>query len=139
MTIHAAVYSILTADTGVTDLVSTRIYPIIAPESASMPYITVQRIDSQHEHFMLGSSGMTRQRVQIDCWSDSMLSASNVAEAVRESLDSYRGTVGSLDIRRASLESEDDEYEPPSDDSEDGAFRVSLDFVIWHRESAPNT
>ena len=137
--IKTALYDLLAADGTVAGIVSTRIYHQAASTNADLPYIVIQRIGSIHDHHMTAATGLTRPSIQIDCWSTSSTLAQALAEAVREALDVYRGTMGtdSLFVNVASLQGENDDYEIPRSDEEVTSYRVTQDWLIWHAESVP--
>lgn len=96
-----ALYGRLTAVSGVTDLVSTRIYANAAPAGIRSPYIVYQQISGPRVHTCDGPLNLTRSRYQITCWSDDQYDdAEAIAEAVRVALDGYSGTVAAVVVRQ---------------------------------------
>lgn len=140
MSLRTAIYDHLGDETDITDVVSDRIYPDVAPEGADLPYITVNVVSTFHSHHMTAASGLAQARVQIDCWTTSSTGRETLSEAVREALDGYRGgSMGddSLDVRSVHLEDDAQTYEPPTTGSDVGVFRQRMDFMIWYAESVP--
>ena len=86
MTIEADLYSVLAADAGVSALVSTRIYPNLAPESAANPLITYFMLAGTREHTLPGANNMKRKLVQISCHADTYSGAKALAAAVDSAL-----------------------------------------------------
>ena len=125
-----AIYSRLQAVTGVTDLVSTRCYPLVLPQNPTYPAVRYQQIDGFGNSAMGSDTGVVEATVQIDSYATTYTDARALAEAVRAALLRFRGTVASveiLDIFRAS---------GPNDIYEENVKirRVQYDFNVWHRE-----
>jgi len=138
MSLKEAIYNLLTSDATVSSLVSTRVYPEIAPTSSSFPRITYTKISNEHERHLTGESGVAHPTIQIDCWARTALEAETLGEAVRKCLTRYSGTTSEVNIRDIFLEAERDDFEQPDDNSQIGVYRVSFDFVVWHVEDLPN-
>ena len=83
MSIETTVYSTLSGASGVTNLVSTRIYPLMAPDSAAVPYITYQVIAGNAHDILIGAAMSERKLVQINCVSNSYSNAKAIATAVK--------------------------------------------------------
>lgn len=142
MSIQAAIYEHLIADTTVLGLVSTRVYVDVAPHSAvGLNHITYQVISAQHVHDLGAASGLVRKRIQIDVWATTSITRDSISEAIREAMDGYSGDMGAVgatvDVRDCYLDNEVDGYEVPETKNEFGIFRRTMDFMIWHTESVP--
>ena len=134
----AELFAYLNADAPLTVLVGARIFPQIAPPSASFPRVTITRIVNGHERHMLASSGLSRATYQIDSWALNSPSVEAVAEALRNALDGFIGKLmGGIDIRSIFLVDENDNIEEPTDGSDNSIYRISQDYTINHRESIP--
>lgn len=132
----------LAANAGVSAIVSTRIYPHSAPQSATMPYIVYQRIDAVHEHHMRGASGMYHSRVQLDLYVSSYSGLIALRDVVRLALDGYVGdiTVGSdiVRIKKCFLDNDQEIFYPPEDATQKGIFRAILDYIVTSEEVTPS-
>jgi uncharacterized protein DUF3168 len=94
------------------------------PQDDGYPAILMHLINDASGHTLDGSDGLSRGRVQIDCYGDGYGDATNLAKAVVQVLDGYRqdrfrGIF--LDVRRDNTERSTNEAERP--------FRISLDFL----------
>lgn len=123
----------LVAVAGVTALVSSRVYPVKLPQSATLPAVTYQRISTVREGAMGADSDIVRVRVQVTSWADSYSGVKSLSEAVRAALQRYSGTSAAVDVRDCFLDSELDLY--GEDESEAGVHAVAQDFILIHRES----
>lgn len=92
-----ALYKELTTDAGVAALVSTRVYPRMIPQDASLPACAYQLISNVPEHsHSPGRSDFWRARYQITCTALTYDGASDLAEAVTQALDGFRGILGGM-------------------------------------------
>lgn len=127
----------LKAVTGVTDLVSTRVYGVV-PQGATYPLIRLQRIGSEHHHHAGGAAGVVQALVQIDCIGRLMSEAKNVAEQVRLALQGWDGTQGDTTFQSVLLTDQRDLEESDQQGGELGHFGVSMDFTVTYQESIPS-
>lgn len=128
--IDTAIYTVLSGDSGVSNLVGTRIYPLYAPQEPTLPYLVFRRVSIVNRDLtQSGVSGLARSRFQIDSYADDPLEAKQLAAAVRSALHGYSGTVGSEEILKSESVNEIDGF-----DLDLGAV-VSLDFIISYTET----
>lgn len=129
-----AIHALLVADSAVTAIVGTRIYPIRAPDNAVLPMLTYQRVSNVKEHYVSRETATFTDTIfQIDCWvkqSDTIGVLRNLATAVRTVLDDYRGITSGIDIQGILS---DNEFDQPWDD-ELKIFGVTQRYRIFHRE-----
>lgn len=141
MSLNSAIYHYLQTRTGLTALVSTRVYPSAAPSSVAKPYITYVKISSEHTSHQTASSGLAAPLYQFDVWADSALSAEAVYEQLRLALDTFSGTMGTgayaTTVERVIVQDDDEGHEPPKDGSQQATYRHRIDVTIWHRETVP--
>lgn len=107
------------------------------PQSAQRPAITYQRVTGGHEHRLTGSSGTAIPTFELDCWADSYEAADQLAEAVRQVMQGFSGTMGSTTVHSVILDDEADQFTPPSDGSDNGIYSITLRYRIRHTESIP--
>ena len=88
MSAEETLYSTLTTKNGVTALVGTRIYPLQAPASATLPYAVYQRISTEVTNCLSGDAGLDFPLFQITSWSASRSEAMACATAIRTALAS---------------------------------------------------
>jgi len=135
MAIETALYSILSSDSGVSAIISTRIYPRIVPQLASLPALSYQQISGPREHTMSGPAGMVKSRWQINCVVESYSALRALADAVRKALDCYSGTASSTKIDVGFLDNENDGFDSIHDVKSSKRYTKILDFIIWFQES----
>jgi hypothetical protein len=126
--------ALLLAHAPLTALTSTRIHWLRAPQAVARPYVVLQSISGIPDVTHQGPSGLVAGRVQVDCYGDTYGSAKTVARAVTGRLSGYRGTPtppGTTVFDGIFKDAERDGYEDEA--SPDKLFRVSMDFIIWHK------
>ena len=133
-------YTYLQTKSGLTALVSTRVYPDTAPQTATLPFLVYARVSTvrEHKHGTTGGTetGLTQARIQIDCYAATYSALASLCDQVRLALSGYRGTIGSGFCYRAMLDMEIDLPASPDFGEQIGVRRRTLDFVVWFAETA---
>jgi len=132
-TIETVLYSILTADVGVSSLIATRLYPMIIPQGINMPAMTYQKISGQWQINMAGPHNMSRERFQFNCWAKTYSETRALAEAVREILNGYDSTVNTIKVHLITLENEFDEIRESDDVRQARRYGRIMDFMVWYK------
>jgi hypothetical protein len=115
-TIEGAIISLLLADPTVSGFVGTRIHPATDPQHIQRPKLTFQRLRTDRSESVGGftNDGPTGHAVaviQLDCWSDSQVTAKQTIAAVRRCLNGYSGEASGVSIGTVRV---DDERELPA-------------------------
>lgn len=134
-----ALYYKLANTTGITNLVSTRIYPVgEAPSNATYPLIVWQRVGAVHQRHMVAANGLAHERYQFDAYGETALVVQQIADAMRAALEMYTGNMGesgsTVNVSRVFLENDAASYEPPESGGDKGYWRVRMDYTFWHTE-----
>jgi len=130
--IETALMTFLLAQSGITDLVSDRIYFVIAPQETEKPYMVVTKVDGPRSHSHEGSSHLAHPRFQFSVFATKYSDAKNVIAALQTALDGYSGTMGGesgVKVGAALYEDENDFYE-----TDTKLHHVAADYIIWHSE-----
>lgn len=130
--IESALRALVLADSAVSALIGTRLYPQKLPQDPTYPAATYQRIDGPRLYDHGGATGLAEGRFQFDVWATTYSSAKAVAAAVRAALSGYSGTTGGVEIAFIRCLSESDRYEPQEGDTGDRG--VSMDFWAQYTE-----
>lgn len=77
---------VLLAASDVTDIVSTRIYPMRMPQRGSLPAVVYQQISNTPVNSLDGDSGLDNLRFQITAWARTYSQAVELSEAVRNAI-----------------------------------------------------
>lgn len=143
MSLYRALYTYLGGVAGVSALVGSgsdaRIYPVVSPEGAAFPRISMVRVGDTHPDTTLASSGIVHVRMQVNCWDDDFDGASDLGDAVRNALHGFSGRMGddSLDVRYVTVTTRRETYDAPHDGSMVGVYRSIIELSITHAISVP--
>lgn len=145
MTVQQALYTTLTSATGLTALVSTRIYATNRPEQSTYPAIEYSVIDETHEECLDGIAGWCDYSIQIDIYSRTYTEARNIAEQIRLVIQAEHGNLGDtgsppaggISVGIYGWKARDLGTEILGDGSL--VYRVMCEFVIGTAETQPNT
>ena len=132
MRLDEGLVAYLTGNAGVSALVSDRVGPAPLPQDSEQPAVTYQIISRTAQYTHRGPAGLTRPRIQVDCWSTTYSESQQLAEQVRLALSGFRGQMGDVSVSGLFQEGAIDLHEP-----EANLFRVSMDFLGWVAEAIP--
>lgn len=121
---NTKVYDRLIADTSITSLVSTRIYPDLLPQSPTYPAITYTEVSMQPVMSFDGPNALQNSRFRLDCWAETRAAAIELAKAARSVM-----VTNAADFS-ATILAETPFYEPDLE-----VYRESLDLSVWQTES----
>ena len=135
-TVEVGLVSYLTGYSGLTTLISTRVYPFMIPQGATLPCVTYQRIDTPRSltHGDSGATGtLARPRFQFSCWAATLSSAQAIAYQLRAALNGKTGSIGTapnaVTVRAILVDNEMQDYEPETE-----LYRVIADYLVWQEE-----
>ena len=138
--IAEGVFSFLATQTGISQLVGTRIVPDMAPKNMDYPRLVYTRITTTRPKVLQGVIGTARARFQIDAWGLTRASADGLADAVRQAVQAWQNNPapppwGTMYIEDVTILDEGDDYEAGQDSSDQGAYRTRIDLEIWYQEA----
>lgn len=129
MTVNTAIYTQLSGDATLSALVSTRIYPVNAPQDAALPLVVYQRVSGPVGYSQSGATGLTWPRYQFVCKAATFDGVRAVADALYSAMDGFTGTVSSMTIHKAFKEFEADRFHDAINE-----WITQQDYIIWHQE-----
>lgn len=91
MTLEEAIYARLSGAAPVAALVGTRIYPILAPQGAALPYVVFTRQETENLAHLGGRGTHDRVQVTVQALAEDTVSARAVAAALQDALDEWSG------------------------------------------------
>ena len=86
------IYGILGATTAIQTLVSSRIYPHIAPQGVSMPFVTFATIQRRPTDTKNNVSKLDVYQVEINIFDPEYTACCTIADAIRTALDQKKDT-----------------------------------------------
>ena len=132
--IGTAIFTILSADSTLTTLLGTsgstagmvKIYPGIAPQHETPPFLTYQRISTPPDLCKEGLK-VLNHHYQVNAWDDSPDDLNTIADRVRTVLQNTAGTYASAVIQCINFDGDTDEIEETLDPP---IFGRAMDFII---------
>lgn len=128
-----AVRDALVSDPSVASLVGDRVYPVIAPASASLPLITWRRSAIQRVQTLSGPGGFPTVILAVDIYAVTYEAVRELADRCRRCLDGY-GTADtqSVVVNNVSLENESDGFVQLAGGDVPPVYSVSQTYsVLW--------
>lgn len=126
--IEEALTALVTGNTPVATLISTRFHPLVISQKDGLPAACYQVITTSREFDQGGPDGFASPRFQITITGESYTQAKSVATAIRQAINGYRGTIGTVVIFGIFLENEYD----GSNNLDTGLSTVRQDYrVNW--------
>ncbi len=114
------------------DEVSGRVYPLVLPQSATLPASVYQRISTLRHHAFEEDTDLSRPRIQIDHYSTSYGRVKDVAEECRDLLQNKSGEIGDSDTVENVAVLLTDESEYYEEDTQ--YYRIRQDYFIYFDE-----
>lgn len=105
MTVHDAIYSRLSGYSTLTALVSTRIFPDIAPQDQVLPYVVFRVVDTIPAQIKDGASLNNTYNIEVMSFAKTFSSAQSIIDACSSRLDYWQGTSGGVTIRHSKVDS----------------------------------
>lgn len=141
MTMESDLITFLKNDADVAAIVVARVFPLIVPQSQSVPAIRINLITHESEVDLGGVTGEARATVQIDNYANTFDTTVDLAEKVRVALvadNNGARTMGSTVVSQTKLTGKTDEPPfPEPGKSSRNRFNRSLDFELDYTEAAP--
>ena len=129
---EAAVRNALVTDQAVAALVGTKVYPVLAPATATLPFITWRRISVQREQGLAGPLGNAMVMLSVDVYAETYEAVRDLADACRVVLDGWGGTYQNAVVKNVSLTNEADGFVTLAGGDVPPVYTVQLTFsALW--------
>ena len=136
---EAFLFQRLTSQTAVSSLISSRVYPLIAPQGTPLPLVVYQRTAVERPQSLSGNVGNPVVTLQLTTYGTSYTSVKSIARAVRIAIDGWTGTTAGVTIQRSTLRTEADGVDLPADDQMLPYYSVQQSFEFRIDETVPTT
>jgi len=100
----------LVTNTVASSIVGSRVFPVLAPATAALPFAVYRRSSIRREQTLGGPSGLPIVNVEFQIYSTTYESARQAADAFRQVLDGYAGSLDNVNVQNAALEQESDDF-----------------------------
>ena len=131
MGVEAAIYTRLNGYTALTSLlsVSNAIYPVVAGQGATEPYLVSTVVDGDTNKAMGANVNPSDTLMDVAVISNDMDACIDIAKQVKNALDRYSGTSSGTVIQHIFYEGENDVFDPDKK-----YFQRTLDFRVHYEE-----
>jgi len=133
--IEEALRTVGTADSTLTGLIGTRLYPMVIPRGAALPAVAYQRISTNRESAMAqtAGAGLPWARFQFSCYDSTYSGAKAVANALKAAYNEYGAVVSGVTIEAIHVDNESDIYSELLDKDE-SSYGILVDLIVWYLE-----
>jgi hypothetical protein len=128
--------TVLVSDPAVASLVGQRVYPVIAPAAAALPFVTWRRSGVQRQQTLSGPMGMPTVTLTIEAYAETYEAVRDLADRIRLALDGYGGTpADSAVVKNVSLDNESDGFIQLTGGDLPFVYSVTMTFsVMWSEQ-----
>lgn len=131
--IEEGVRSILLANSGVTDLISTRVFPWLRQQGTSLPAVVYTLDNTEPQQSLGGYDGLTRASLTINSIADRYGDAKSLASAVRTALNGYTGTpTNGHPIKSLVHDNDTGIVEDSAIGNDRGVSIIESEYIIWY-------
>lgn len=123
-------------DPEIVALLGDRIYPVIAPASAALPFATWRRQSVTRQMTLGGPLGMPSVSLAVDIYAESYAAVRQAADHCRRVLNGFTGGVGNyLHVSIVSIESESDGFVSLAGGDLPPIYSVTQTYsILWQSE-----
>jgi len=130
MTICADIIDELVHDSGVANLVGSRVFGGVVPAGVAFPFIWVQRRGVDYAGALEGEAEPLREFFDLECVSLVATEAAELSDAVRACLHKKSGVIGGGNYTWCSVSDAAETYVPRNLDAAEHLFVSSLDVEV---------
>lgn len=132
---EAVLRSALVANSAVSALIGTKVYPVIAPASATLPFATWRRVAVRRQQTLAAPMGMPVTSIEYSIFGSTYEQARDVADAMRAVLDGYGGSANNTEVKQTSLEQESDDFVTLAGAELPPAYQITQQYDVWWQET----
>jgi hypothetical protein len=126
---------VLAGDPAVAEMIGSRVYPVLAPASASLPFVTWRRSAVSREMTLQGPLGMPTVTLSVDMYADHYEDVRDLADRCRRALDGWGGSVGNyISVRNVSLLNESDGFVQLAGGDLPPVYSVTQTYTVFWQE-----
>ena len=130
MSFYQDLFTYMQTQSGLTNLVDVRMYPLKLPQAAIVPALTYQKIARPRVYSHSGDSHLANPTYQFSCWAKTFEASVALAVQVEAAFTGFSGTMGSETVYAGFISNViDDDIEP-----ETALYRQIVDVEFWHKD-----
>lgn len=120
----------------VANAVDDRIYPVVAPASASIPFAVWRRQSTQREMTLGGPLGMPSVGIVVDIYAMTYGEARDIGDRFREVLDGWHGQMGDyINVSLVALQAESDGFVQLAGGELPPVYSITQNWsILWQSE-----
>jgi len=132
---EAVLRTALATNPTVSGLIGAKIYPVVAPGNAALPYVTWRRAGIERSQTLGAPMGVPRVTVEYGIYAMTYEAAREIADSMRVVLDGYGGTVENTVVKQTSLESESDDFVTLAGADLPPVYQITQSYDVWWQET----
>ena len=132
MNAEKVVYALLSADAGVTAIVSTRIYPSDLPQQIAVPAIVYRHVDTVDRPTIHGDGGsqLVQTRISVIAIANDYATVKSINEAVKDAMRYRFGSIAGVQVATITRDiAGPDLFDPDLERHEQG-----VDYLVVHND-----
>jgi hypothetical protein len=102
----------LETQSSITDIVSTRIYPIFPPQNPTYPLLTYAHVDTERDLVFAGQTDFEETDFRLTGWAATQTAAKSIRAAIIDVLKNFQGTMGNTAVKNVVLSGDVEQIEP---------------------------
>jgi hypothetical protein len=137
MAVENGLFMLLTEDAGVSAQVASRVYWILPPKGATLPYLVLSRSATTDTYNFQGATGLRDGLFQIDVYASDYYSARSISQVVRQLLESYIGNMLDTNATAVIGSMVEKDWDMPFEEGGTGfVYRCLLEISIHYYDSS---
>ena len=123
-------------DTGVSALINGKVYWILAPKGAAVPYVVLSNVITKTSYAMEGATGLQEGLFQADCYATDYYGSRAISKAVRDLLKDYKGNLPDTDNTKVQAVFIEKDWDMPYQEGAKGfVYRALLHFRVQFEQA----
>lgn len=101
----------LETQAAITNIVSTRIYPLLPPQNPTYPLVTYEHVDTGRGLTFSGQTEFENTDIRITGWGSTYTVAKSIRDALATLLRNFSGTMGTTTVKKLFIRGDADQYD----------------------------
>lgn len=129
---EAVLRNALVANAQVATVMGTRVFPVLAPSTAALPFATYRRAGVLRQHSLSGPIGVPQVSMALDIYAETYEAVRDLADKCRAVLDGYGATLNNTEVKHVSLDNEVDGFVQLSGGELPPVYSVTQTYsILW--------